>query len=217
MNPFEAVKAKLQKVTDNREQLTNDIAKLRSDVEEISDQMKDSAVNNDIDRYTRLKEQKAMKENMAEIKEFQLSQIEDVSEEEIRSEWKKYSKQHDQDFEKAMDKVNKTKQAFLTAYRELLLLQNEGNRERNKLVSLLGYDTQTRTRPDGRGSYTTIDLAQTFPMKQIEKPDISRLMDMASYRGTLCTPELAMYLAKNHDSKAKAVVVSTLSFREEEI
>lgn len=215
MNPFEAIKAKLQKVTDNREQLKNDIARLKSDVEDLSDQMKDAAVNNDIDRYTRLKEQKAMKENMAEIKEVQLSQVKDISSDEIFDAWREYRPIYEKEFDKAEAALEEARQKYMDAFRKLVIVQNNGLKEQAKFGALMGW-VPGDNRIISPGLTEHFKLIDRLPMKIFQYGDI--LKDpMLNYRGTAKNPDVAMYFTRHPDSKVDVVMRVLTPVKEEEI
>lgn len=215
MNPFEAIKAKLQKITDSRAQLTNDAARLRTEASDLSDRMKDAAVNNDIDRYTRLKEQKAMKENMAEIKEFQLSQVEDISNEEIFDAWREYRPIYEKEFDKAEAALEEARQKYMDAFRKLVIVQNNGLKEQAKFGALMGWvpgDNRIIT----SGSIEHFKLIDRLPMKIFQYGDI--LKDpMLNYRGKAKNPDVAMYFTRHPDSKVDVVTQVLIPVKEEEI
>ena len=215
MNPFEAIKAKLQKITDSRAQLTNDAARLRTEASDLSDRMKDAAVNNDIDSYTRLKEQRAMKENMAEIKEFQLSQVKDISNEEIFEAWREYRPIYEKEFDKAEAALEEARQKYMDAFRKLVIVQNNGLKEQAKFGALMGL-VPGDNRIISSGSIEHFKLIDKLPMKVFKCGDI--LNDpMLNYRGQAKNPDVAMYLIQHPGSEVDTVTRMLTPVKEEKI
>ena len=196
-NPFDVFMQRKQQVENKKSRLQQEITALEESAKQLDEKAKAAAVNDDLDSFMQIGKEKERTAAAIELKKVQLESVEQVPESEVLEGWREYAAGHDKELSKALEDVEKAKAALCDAYRNLLIIQNNGLIERRRVGALLGFGAFFRSGPGGGESLESKLPLKTIP-QQAERP--------VSYRGKNMRSDLALYLSEYPESEGMKVV-----------
>lgn len=184
-----------------RKSITAELEQLKAQEADLESAAKDAAAGDDIDTFLHIRDEQRRVAAMIEMCEIKLQNTSDrLPEADIEKTWKRYASDHDKAIAKAREKMDKCKAAFLDAFRELVILQNEGLKARKTIAGLVGIDQP--------------EIAARFPMTLYKRPEVSDFPNCLAFRGRNMMPELALYSVANPNTKAGTVLEACVPVEE---
>lgn len=170
--------------------LEAEITAARAEAVQAANEAEDAAKAGSLYEYNRKISEKQDAEAREYVAKAQLAEIQKpfVTAAEAQEAWRDYMVRYDKDFQRKSDRLNQTRAAFLAAFEDLLELQNEAFRQREKLGGWLGIHPDVAA--GGDHEYRQFPL-QTMPTE-------ARLTNALHYHSVKFSGEAAFYAYQNN-------------------
>lgn len=170
--------------------LEAEIAAARAEATEAANAAEKAARAGFLAEYNRKTSDKQAAEAREYVASAQLSTIQapEVTAAEAQEAWSNYRAGYEKDFQRNSDRLNKARAEFLAAFGDLLDLQSEGLRQREKLGGWLGIHPDQATSGDA--------AFNQFPLQTM--PTEARIKNALTYLGLSYSGEAAFYAYQNN-------------------